>query len=58
MGKSFAKKLKGFDVTVLCYDILNNVGDENATQVSLIELQEKTDVLSLHIPWTPKPIKW
>jgi len=57
MGKSFAKKLRGFDVTVLCYDIRNNVGDENATQVSLKELQEKTDVLSLHIPWTLKTDK-
>lgn len=54
MGKSFAKKLRGFDVAVLCYDIQNNVGDENATQVSLSELQKKSDVLSLHIPWTPQ----
>ncbi|MCF6131662.1 2-hydroxyacid dehydrogenase [Flavobacterium wongokense] len=52
MGKSFAKKLRGFDVEVLCYDILSNVGDENARQVSLPELQAKADVLSLHIPWT------
>lgn len=52
MGKSFAKKLRGFDVTVLCYDILPNMGDANATQVSLSELQEKADVLSLHTPWT------
>ncbi|MGV3698229.1 2-hydroxyacid dehydrogenase [Flavobacterium sp.] len=52
MGKSFAKKLRGFDVEVLCYDILSNVGDENARQVSLPEIQAKADVLSLHIPWT------
>ena len=57
MGKSFAKKLRGFDVEVLCYDIQKNVGDENARQVSLIELQQKTDVLSLHIPWTPETDK-
>ena len=57
MGKSFAKKLRGFDVEVLCYDILPHVGDENAKQVSLKELQEKVDVLSLHIPWTPKTDK-
>lgn len=57
MGKSFAKKLRGFDVEVLCYDIQENVGDENATQVSLLELQKKSDVLSLHIPWTPKTDK-
>lgn len=52
MGKSFAKKLRGFDVTVLCHDILPNMGDVNATQVSLSELQETADVLSLHTPWT------
>lgn len=57
MGKSFAKKLRGFDVTVLCYDIQDNVGDENAQQVSLLELQNRADVLSLHIPWTPETDK-
>lgn len=57
MGKSFAKKLRGFDVEVLCYDIQENVGDQNAQQVSLKQLQEKTDVLSLHIPWTPETDK-
>lgn len=53
MGKSFAKKLRGFDVDVLCYDIQENVGDNNAKQVSLEELQLKSDVVSLHTPWTP-----
>jgi len=53
MGKAFAKKLRGFDVDVLCYDILDGVGDEMAKQVSLSELQEKVDVLSLHTPQTP-----
>jgi len=53
MGKSFAKKLRGFDVEVLCYDIKPNVGDVNCKQVSLTELQEKADVLSLHTPQTP-----
>ena len=57
MGKSFAKKLRGFDVTVLCYDILPNLGDENATQVSLAELKEKSDVVSLHTPWTTETDK-
>lgn len=57
MGKSFAKKLRGFDVEVLCYDILENVEDANAKQVSLQELQQKADVLSLHIPWTPETDK-
>ena len=53
MGKAFAKKLKGFDCTVICHDIKDAVGDENATQVSLAHLQKHSDVLSLHTPWTP-----
>ncbi|HLA54831.1 MAG TPA: D-2-hydroxyacid dehydrogenase family protein [Flavobacterium sp.] len=57
MGKSFAKKLRGFEAEVLCYDILPNVGDVNAKQVSLSALQSKSDVLSLHIPWTPETDK-
>lgn len=52
MGKAFAKKLRGFDVNVICYDIKDNVGDENAKQVSLNELFDKTEVLSLHTPHT------
>lgn len=52
MGKAFAKKLRGFDVDVLCYDIKPNVSDKNAKQVSLEELKVKADVLSLHIPQT------
>lgn len=52
MGKAFAKKLRGFDVKVLCYDIKDNVGDENCKQVSLNNLQEEVDVLSLHTPQT------
>jgi D-3-phosphoglycerate dehydrogenase len=52
MGKAFAKKLRGFEVEVLFYDILMDVGDANAKQVSLEELQLKSDVVSLHIPWS------
>lgn len=51
MGKAFAKKLKGFEVEVICYDIKEGVGDENCKQVTLKELQEKTDLLSLHTPF-------
>ena len=52
MGKAFAKKLKGFECDVICYDIKPGLGDENARQVSLEELFDKTDVLSLHTPQT------
>lgn len=53
MGKAFAKKLRGFDVEVLCYDIQDHVGDANASQVSLNEFQDSVDVVSLHTPQTP-----
>ena len=52
MGKAFAQKLRGFDCEVLCYDIKNEVGDENAKQVDLDEFQKRVDVVSLHTPWT------
>jgi D-3-phosphoglycerate dehydrogenase len=52
MGKSLSKKLRGFDVDVLCYDIKLGVSDTNCKQVSLAEIQEKADVLSLHTPQT------
>ncbi len=51
MGKAFAKKLRGFDVEVICYDIKKGVGNKDCKQVSLQELQQKTDVLSLHTPF-------
>ncbi|ANO47131.1 phosphoglycerate dehydrogenase [Flavobacterium columnare] len=57
MGKSFAKKIRGFEVDVLCYDIAPNVGDANARQVTLQEFQEKVNVVSLHTPWTPQTDK-
>jgi D-3-phosphoglycerate dehydrogenase len=53
MGKAFAKKLRGFEVTVICYDIKPNVDDKNCKQVSLEELRAKADVVSLHTPQTP-----
>ena len=55
-GKAFAKKLAGFEVDVLCYDIVGGVGDEYARQVGIMELQQKTDVLSLHVPQTPETL--
>ena len=50
----FARKLQGFDVKVLCHDILPNKGDKNATQVSLAVLQAQADIVSLHLPQTPE----
>ncbi|MCB0444153.1 MAG: hydroxyacid dehydrogenase, partial [Gelidibacter sp.] len=52
MGKAFAKKLRGFEVDVLCYDIKPDVEDAHAKQVTLKEFQNKVDVVSLHTPQT------
>jgi D-3-phosphoglycerate dehydrogenase len=57
MGKAFAKKLRGFDVEVICYDIQGGVGDENARQVGIMEFQQRCDVISLHVPQTESTIK-
>ena len=56
MGKAFAKKLRGFDVEVICYDIAGGVGDENARQVGIMELKQRSQILSLHVPQTPSTI--
>ena len=51
-GKSFAKKISGFNVRTLWYDILENVGDEYAQQVNWETLISQSEVISLHIPQT------
>ena len=53
MGKSFAKKLKGFEVNVIAYDkYKTGFSDEYAKEVSMEEIVRQSDVLSLHIPLT------
>ncbi len=52
MGRAFARKLRGFEVRMICHDILENVGDELAEQVPLDEFFHESDVVSLHVPWT------
>lgn len=57
MGKSFAQKLKGFEIEeVIFVDIETKTPDGWARQVSLEELQEKADIISLHTPETPLTI--
>lgn len=52
MGKAVAKRLQGFGCKVIFHDIVPNLSDENAKEVSLEELQKTADVVSLHIPLT------
>lgn len=53
MGKSFAKKLAGFEVKVIAYDkYKTGFSDAYATEVSMEEMVKQCDILSLHIPLT------
>ncbi len=47
-GKSLAKKLSGFNVRVLCNDIIEEISDKYATQVSINEIMNSCDIISLH----------
>ena len=57
MGNAFAKRLQGFDVEVICYDIEPNKGNEFATQVSLEEFFQRAQVVSLHTPQTAETMQ-
>ncbi len=50
-GSAFAKKLKGFDTTILVYDRYHQVADDLVKHVSLCELQQYSDVISFHVPY-------
>lgn len=53
MGRSFAKKLSGFEVNVIAYDkYKTGFSDQYAREVSMEEIVKHSDVLSLHIPLT------
>lgn len=53
MGKSFAKKLVGFEVNVIAYDkYKTGFSDAYVKEVSMEEMVKQCDVLSLHIPLT------
>ena len=47
-GKSFAKKLSGFDVSTIFFDLKSNLKNEFATEVTLKEIKETADVISIH----------
>lgn len=52
-GAAFARKLAGFDVNVLAYDVLANPKPTVYPYVTLVELEmllKQADVLSFHVP--------
>jgi D-3-phosphoglycerate dehydrogenase len=59
MGKAFAKRLSGFDCTVLAYDkYKHNFSDEHATEVTLQQLQQEAEIVSFHVPLTHETKFW
>lgn len=53
MGSAFAERLRGFGVTVLAHDkYVRGFGNDLVSEVSLEELQQRADVISLHLPLT------
>ncbi|MDX5346346.1 MAG: NAD(P)-binding domain-containing protein [Hymenobacteraceae bacterium] len=55
MGRAFARRLSGFGCTVIAYDRSDKqTPDEFAQLVSIPEIFEKSDIVSLHIPYTPE----
>lgn len=53
MGQSFARKLSGFEVSVIAYDkYKTGFSDQYAREVSMEEIVKHSDILSLHVPLT------
>ncbi|MDP1799908.1 MAG: NAD(P)-dependent oxidoreductase [Bacteroidota bacterium] len=53
MGSAFAKKLTGFDCTVLVYDkYLSGFGNGQITETTMDKLFDECDIVSLHVPLT------
>lgn len=52
-GSSFAKKLQGFEATILAYDKYKaGFGNEWVTESGMEQIFEEADILSLHLPLT------
>ena len=54
MGKAFAQRLQGFQARVIAYDkYKEDYGDQFAEAVDLEVLFKESDILSVHIPYSP-----
>lgn len=51
MGSAFAEKLQGFGVKILAHDTFKKgFATEHVAEVSLMELLERSDIVSIHLP--------
>ncbi len=53
-GQAFAEKLSVFGCEVICHDIIPGKGDRFARQTHPEEIFQRADIISLHVPLTPK----
>ncbi len=58
MGSAFAEKLQGFNCRILAYDkYKTDYAPAGVEEVSLAQLQDEADVLSLHIPQSEETLE-
>ncbi len=59
MGQAFAQRLLGFGCAVVAYDkYRTGYADTHARAVTLAELQQQADIVSLHIPYMSENHHW
>ncbi len=51
-GQALARKLRGFDLTILAYDKYEDKEEEWVTRASMRSIFEKADIVSMHLPLT------
>jgi D-3-phosphoglycerate dehydrogenase len=58
-GQAFARVLKGFNVNILAHDkYLKEFGSDEVKKVTLKELLQQSDVVSLHLPLTTETLHY
>tara|TARA_B110000971_G_scaffold100781_1_gene103647 strand:+ start:7856 stop:8791 length:936 start_codon:yes stop_codon:yes gene_type:complete len=57
MGKAFAQRLMGFEMEVIAYDkYISGFGNSHVEEVSLEEIFQRADIVSLHTPLSTETI--
>lgn len=56
IGTEVARRALAFGMKILAYDVIPIKTDLPVTQVNLDELLKEADIITLHVPRTPKPI--
>lgn len=57
-GSAFANKLKGMGSKIIAYDKYREISDSDVENVTLKELQERSDVISFHVPQNRETIHY